>query len=261
MERELRRSRGKRLLIGDQLDDDTGRHGDEELAFTGKRHLAELAGNAAESHSLDQRQPFLGPVDAQGDVVDARGSWFRRRGGVRPDQMDDRPAICIKPVALDAKWRPRTLAEADDRAKEAPCGFEVAGEDRCVVKFHDKVGVEEVRNRSRRGPASGTHRAELLQQAQVVLEVPVLGDSPACDAVDVGGDEVHRPSPVHKVGRQRESRIAFVPRCSGRRSTGVPPASSLRFAICRSNGLARCCRGWARPRSLRQAPVLRRRRR
>lgn len=129
------------MLTGDQFDDDARRHGDEELAFTRKRHFAELVGDAVESHPIEQCRPFPNAVDAQSDMVDARDGWFRRRGGVRLYQMNDRLAICIKPVALDAKWRARTFAEADDGAEEAPCGFEVPGDDRCMVKLHDKVAV------------------------------------------------------------------------------------------------------------------------
>src|SRR2546426_106143 len=36
------------------------------------------------------------------------------------------------------------------------------------------------------------NQVELLHQGQVVLDVPVVGDAPVGDAVDVGGDEIDR---------------------------------------------------------------------
>src|SRR2546422_1512641 len=41
-------------------------------------------------------------------------------------------------------------------------------------------------------PISFGNQVELLHQGQVVLDVPVVGDAPVGDAVDVGGDEIDR---------------------------------------------------------------------
>src|SRR5229473_3067621 len=54
-------------------------------------------------------------------------------------------------------------------------------------------GVEKVKVVFVRGPyASLADGTELLQKCQVVLEMPVLGNAPIGDAVDVGRDEVDR---------------------------------------------------------------------
>jgi hypothetical protein len=81
----------------------------------------------------------VGGVDAQPDMIDARGSLSRRSGTRRLDQMDGRLAIRVEPVAPDAEGRARTFAETDDGAKKAPCGFEVPGDDCCVIKFHAAI--------------------------------------------------------------------------------------------------------------------------
>src|SRR5882757_6394537 len=96
-------------------------------------------GNTTEPYTLEQRLPFRGAVDAQSNMVDARGGGSRREVAGCLDQMDDRLAICIQPVAADAERRARTLSEADDGAEEVPRGFEVRGDDRCMVKFHDET--------------------------------------------------------------------------------------------------------------------------
>src|SRR5882672_3137597 len=55
-----------------------------------------------------------------------------------------------------------------------------------------RQGLPPCRLRSAR--TSLADSAELLQQREVVLEMPVLGDAPAGDAVDVGGDEIDGPA-------------------------------------------------------------------
>jgi len=76
-------------------------------------------------------------ADAQCNMVDARGSGPRRRGSPGLDQMDGRFAIRVQPMTPDAERWARTLAEADNGAKEGPRGLEVPGDDGCMVKFHD----------------------------------------------------------------------------------------------------------------------------
>src|SRR5437016_11548067 len=69
-------------------------------------------------------------------MVDARGSRCCPRGARLLDQVDDRLPICVQPVAVHAKWWTRTLAQANDGAKETPRRFGVLGDDRCMVKLH-----------------------------------------------------------------------------------------------------------------------------
>src|SRR5256885_5925417 len=112
------------------------RHKHEELAFAAERHFSDLVRNAADLYAVEQRRPFLSSVDGQSDMVDARGSRGCPRGARLLDQVDDRLPICVQPVAVHAKWWTRTLAQANDGAKETPRGFGVLGDDRCMVKLH-----------------------------------------------------------------------------------------------------------------------------
>src|SRR5467141_540401 len=116
------------------------RHKHEELAFAAERHFSDLVRNAADLYAVEQRRPFLSSVDGQSDMVDARGSRCCPRGARLLDQVDDRLPICVQPVAVHAKWWTRTLAQANDGAKETPRGFGVLGDDRCMAKLHGEGG-------------------------------------------------------------------------------------------------------------------------
>src|SRR6266436_1589418 len=124
------------------------RHKHEELAFAAERHFSDLVRNAADLYAVEQRRPFLSSVDGQSDMVDARGSRCCPRGARLLDQVYDRLSICVQPVAVHAKWWTRTLAQANDGAKETPRGFEVLGDNRCVVKLHgERMVVSDARRR------------------------------------------------------------------------------------------------------------------
>ncbi len=130
-----------------------------KVAFQISLYVVQHAGQSASIQSFlcDSRDCLirrcadmvLNQSRRQSDRVHA-GSRYCRRSDRFSNQVDDRLAICVQPVAADAKWRMRTLAQPNDGAKKTPRGFEVLGENRCVVKRH---GGRMVVSDTRRRPA------------------------------------------------------------------------------------------------------------
>jgi hypothetical protein len=95
---------------------------DRQVFFQVSLDVVQYAGQSASIQSL--------PCDTR---VGLGGRWAGRRPF---NQVDDRLAICVQPVAAQAKCRTGTLAQANDGAKETARGFEVARDDRCMGKVH-----------------------------------------------------------------------------------------------------------------------------
>ena len=68
-----------------------------------------------------------------------------------------------------------------------------------------RQGIRVCNLRLKQSASLGTQHPNLLQESEVVLEVPVVGDPAVLDPQDVGGDEVHGLTlPLHALERAGE---------------------------------------------------------
>src|SRR5580698_3748861 len=123
----------------DELDDHPRREPDEHLLFTGERDIGFGVIDGAFFQPPEQRMPFVRRAHAQRDVVDSRWRQSARRHGesrIRRDQVDDRRAVEIQPIAFETERRSRTDRHSRDIDKKAPYSLAIRRDYRGVIELH-----------------------------------------------------------------------------------------------------------------------------